>query len=118
MTTQIVTDHDAPELTPDLATFAAEWDRAAWLAKLAALFGPDEPPPPPTPARTHVTAQMIADIWQDAGPCRVREILAALDEPARARLVADYWSLLRRRGHEVSLVEIGIQLCVVERLAA
>jgi hypothetical protein len=107
------------EMPAELAQFAAEWDHAAWMAKLAALFGVPDPDPTPPATRMHVTAQMIADIWGDEnGPARVAAIVRTLDEPTRNRLAVDWWTLLRRRGHAVSLVEVGIQLCVVERLAA
>lgn len=67
----------------------------------------------------HVTAQMVADIWQDeGGPARIAGILRILPERERNRIAVDYWQLLRHRGHNASLVEVGIQLCVVERLAA
>jgi hypothetical protein len=115
---QIVPDHEPNDMPAELAQFAAEWDYAAWMAKLAALFGTPDPTPPAAP-RMHVTAQMIADIWQDEnGPARVAAIVRTLDEPTRNRLAVDWWNLLRRRGHAVSLVEVGVQLCVVERLAA
>jgi len=85
--------------------YAAAWD--ARSERMACLNRPT------------VTAVQLADIWRDDnGPARVRAILSRLSEPERNRLTVDYWQLLRQRGHSASLVEIGMQFCVVERLAA
>lgn len=109
----------------ELDAFAFEWDRRAEaLASVAAAltqpYACCTPEPTPPAPRIHVTAQMIADIWQDeGGPARVAKLLRQLPAGERNRLAVDYWGLLRRRGcHELSLVEVGIQFCVVERLAA
>lgn len=74
--------------------------------------------PAPGSARIHVTPMMLADIWQDDdGPRRVAAILAGLSWEEREQLAQGYWNLLRQRGHPVSLVEIGIQFCVIELAA-
>jgi hypothetical protein len=75
-------------------------------------------PMTPPPARIHVTAQMLFDIWSVEGPARVAATLRQLPHDDRDRLAREYWNLLRGKGHNASLVEIGIQFCVVERLAA
>ncbi len=86
-------------------------------------------PSPPAPARTHVTAQMIADIWQDGRREEVARILEALPHEERNRLETEYLKLLRARGHRITLhiVKRQFQLvialpepanCDVERLAA
>lgn len=84
--------------------------------RYCATCAPMSPPPAP---RVHVTAQMLRDIWQDErGPRRIAHLLRELPWEDRERLCQDYWRLLRATGHDVSLVDIGIQFCVVERLAA
>lgn len=116
----------------ELESFIGEWDtRADGLARVAgALRGegaiitatcPRCQQPiskdgtcgcnlPATP-RTHVTAQMVADIWQDEnGPWRVAALLRSLPTGERNRIAVAYWNLLRQSGcHEVSLHEVGIQ---------
>lgn len=141
MTIHIVPEHsedpDEMPLTPALIGVILDWDGAVQAARekltprpCAGCGGPavhsiagkrwcdDCAPLSPPPAALHVTAQMIADIWSVEGPQRVATVLARLPWEDRERLCQDYWRLLRQRGHGASLVEIGIQFCVVERLAA
>lgn len=109
----------------ELAAFAAAWDeRALSLARVAAALRGEQPEAvgprcpkcghlfdewgrcgcsPRAPARMHVTAQMLADIWQDGRAGEVAQLLAGLDDGERNRLETDYLKLLRARGHKIRL---------------
>lgn len=68
--------------------------------------------------RPHVTATMIADVWQDGRRSEVAQILAALPADDRNRVETEYLQLLRARGHRVTLRVVRQQFELVIALPA
>lgn len=107
----------------ELDAFTIEWDRraeslarvAAALTQPCACCAPDPTPPAP---RQHVTATMIADIWQDGRRDEVAQILAALPATDRNRVETEYLKLLRSRGHRITLRVVRQQFELVIALPA
>lgn len=120
----------------ELDSFIVEWDRRAdGLARVAAALkgegaiitatcprcqqpiskdgtcGCNAP-------RPHVTATMIADVWQDGRRSEVAQILAALPADDRNRVETEYLQLLRARGHRVTLRVVRQQFELVIALPA
>lgn len=120
----------------ELESFVSEWDRRAEaLARVAgALRGEGVIITATCPRcqqpiskdgtcgcntpRPHVTATMIADIWQDGRRDEVAQILAGLPADDRNRVETEYLELLRRRGHRITLRVIKRQFELVIALPA
>ena len=68
--------------------------------------------------RPHVTATMIADVWQDGRRDEVAQILNSLPAHERNRVETEYLKLLRARGHRIHLRVVRRQFELVIALPA
>lgn len=131
MTIHIVPQHDELDEMPLTADEARARNLPAYEPRPCFICGgpavhsiggrrycPNCAPLPPPPARVHVTAQMLADVWADGRRSEVAGILAALPREERGRLETEYLKLLRRRGHRISLTVIRRQFQLVIALPA
>lgn len=120
----------------ELDSFVTEWDtRADGLARVAgALQGEGAIITATCPRcqqpiskngtcgcntpRPHVTAQMVADIWQDGRRDEVAELLRSLPATDRNRIETEYLKLLRAKGHRITLRVVKRQFELVIALPA
>jgi hypothetical protein len=68
--------------------------------------------------RPHVTAQMVADVWQDGRRDEVAQILDTLPATDRNRVETEYLKLLRAKGHRITLRVVKRQFELVIALPA